>query len=68
MTPSLAARPVLLNCSEDCLLTFCDSVLPPALLGRDVKREVFLGFADYYITTAKEIGTRLEGQLMTVNS
>ena len=50
------------------ILTFCDSVLPPALLGRDVKREVFLGFADYYITTAKEIGTRLEGQLMTVNS
>ncbi|CAI8058283.1 Ubiquitin-conjugating enzyme E2 Z [Geodia barretti] len=53
---------------ETLRVAVCDSLTgsqagPPEL--QDVKREVFLGFADYYITTAKEIGTRLEGQLMT---
>ena len=33
---------------------------------RAVRREVFLGFADYYITRARELACRLDGQPMTV--
>ena len=41
--------------------TFISPSLP-----REIKREVFLGFADYYISTAEALADRLDGQPMMV--
>lgn len=35
---------------------------PPEL--QEVRREMFLGFTDYYVSTANELATRLDGQPM----